>query len=101
MFRHTVSIAKNHELIGATLIAGDSTKLRAQNSKKNNFNLKKVARHLEYIDKKPEEHQQELAKADGGAKEEIRQLAKNRERQRERYVRIQKELRADTSTENP
>ncbi|XPQ31808.1 transposase [Maribacter sp. X9] len=29
VFRHTVSIAKNHELIGATLIAGDSTKLRA------------------------------------------------------------------------
>ena len=101
VFRHTVSIAKNHELIGATLIAGDSTKLRAQNSKKNNFNLKKVARHLEYIDKKLEEHQQELAKADGDAKEEIRKLAKNRERQRERYVRIQKELRADTSTENP
>lgn len=101
VFRATVSIARNHELIGATLIAGDSTKLRAQNSKKNNFNLKKVARHLEYIDKKLEEHQQELAKADGDQKEEIRQLAKNREKQRERYVRIQKELRADTSTENP
>jgi transposase len=101
VFRSTVSIAKNHELIGATLIAGDSTKLRAQNSKKNNFNLKKVARHLEYIDKKLEEHQQEMAKADGDQKEEIRQLAKNRERQRERYLRIQKELRADTSTENP
>ena len=100
VFRATVSIARNHELIGATLIAGDSTKLRAQNSKKNNFNLKKVARHLEYIDKKLEEHQQELAKADGDQKEEIRQLAKNREKQRERYVRIQKELRADTSTEN-
>lgn len=101
VFRHTVSIAKNHELIGATIIAGDSTKLRAQNSKKNNFNLKKVARHLEYIDKKLDEHQQELAKADGDRKEEIRQLVKNRGRQRERYVRIQKELRADTSTENP
>lgn len=101
VFRTTVSIAKNHELIGAILIAGDSTKLRAQNSKKNNFNLKKVARHLEYIDKKLEEHQRELARADGDGKEEIRQLAKNRERQRERYVRIQKELRADTSTENP
>jgi len=101
VFRATVSIAKNHELIGATLIAGDSTKLRAQNSKKNNFNLKKVARHLEYIDKKLDEHQQELAKADGDRKEEIRQLVKNRGRQRERYVRIQKELRADTSTENP
>jgi transposase len=36
VFRHTVAIAKNHDLIGGVLIAGDSTKLRAQNSKKNN-----------------------------------------------------------------
>ena len=37
VFRHTVSIAKHFALIGGTLVAGDSTKLRAQNSKKNNF----------------------------------------------------------------
>ena len=43
VFRATVSLAKNHDLIGATLLAGDSTKLRAQNSKKNNYNKKKVA----------------------------------------------------------
>jgi hypothetical protein len=29
---------KTFELIGGSLVAGDSTKLRAQNSKKNNFN---------------------------------------------------------------
>ena len=38
VFRYTVSIAKQFDLIGGKLIAGDSTKLRAQNSKKNNFN---------------------------------------------------------------
>ena len=36
VFRTTVSLAKNFNLIGGKLIAGDSTKLRAQNSKKNN-----------------------------------------------------------------
>ena len=41
VFQHTVAIAKNFDLIGGKLIAGDSTKLRAQNSKKNNFNEKK------------------------------------------------------------
>lgn len=41
VFFATVQIARNFGLIGATLIAGDSTKLRAQNSKKNNFNQKK------------------------------------------------------------
>lgn len=42
VFRSTVEIAKHFELIGGKLIAGDSTKLRAQNSKKNNFNEKKL-----------------------------------------------------------
>jgi beta-galactosidase beta subunit len=65
VFRATVSVVKNHDLNGATLLAGDSTKLRAQNSKKNNYNKKKVARHLEYIDKKLAQHAKELAKADG------------------------------------
>ncbi len=40
VFRYTVSIAKQFDLIGGKLVAGDSTKLRAQNSKKNNFNEK-------------------------------------------------------------
>jgi hypothetical protein len=31
------------------LVAGDSTKLRAQNSKKNNFNPNKIERHIAYM----------------------------------------------------
>jgi transposase len=42
VFRETVSMAKHFDLIGGTLLAGDSTKLLAQNSKKNNFNQKKI-----------------------------------------------------------
>jgi len=38
VFRATVNIAKNLDLIGGLLIAGDGTKLRAQNSNKNNYN---------------------------------------------------------------
>jgi len=41
VFRQTVKIAKHFDLIGGKLIAGDSSKFRAQNSKKNNFNQKK------------------------------------------------------------
>jgi transposase len=40
VFRATVALAKHFNLIGGKLIAGDGTKLRAQNSKKNNFNKK-------------------------------------------------------------
>ena len=45
-------IVKHFELIGRKHIACDSSKFRAQNSKKNNFNQKKIKRHLEYIEGK-------------------------------------------------
>ena len=64
VFRATVQIAKHFNLIGGKLIAGDSTKMRAQNSKKNNFNPKKITRHIAYIDKKLETYNKELAIAD-------------------------------------
>jgi hypothetical protein len=47
IFQYTVSIAKMFDLFGGKLIAGDSTKLRAQNSEKNNYNPKKIERHLD------------------------------------------------------
>jgi len=37
VFRAIVKLAQSFNLIGGKLIAGDSTKLRAQNSKKNNY----------------------------------------------------------------
>ncbi|MBW2963039.1 IS1182 family transposase [Mesonia aestuariivivens] len=103
VFRQSVAIARNFNLIGGTLIAGDSTKLRTQNSKKNNYNKKKIQRHLEYIDKKPEEHNQELAKADGHQKktEEIKEQIKGRKQQQTKYRAIQKQLDKDASSENP
>jgi len=64
VFRNTVQIAKHFELIGGSLIAGDSTKLRAQNSKKNNFNEKKIERHIAYIDARLEEYNSLLSEED-------------------------------------
>ncbi|WP_238719003.1 IS1182 family transposase [Pelagihabitans pacificus] len=101
VFRATVSIARNHDLIGAALIAGDSTKLRAQNSKKNNYNKKKVQRHLDYIDKKLQEHNAELAEADGDEKEGLEREVRSRKEQRRKYEKIGRELDGDTTTENP
>jgi transposase len=64
VFRYTVSIAKQFDLIGGKLVAGDSTKLRAQNSKKNNFNARKIERHLAYIDNKLNEYNKAIEFAD-------------------------------------
>ena len=71
VFRETVSMAKYFNLIGGALIAGDSTKFRAQNSKKNNFNEKKINRHLGYIENKLQEYNKALAQSDGDTKEQI------------------------------
>jgi hypothetical protein len=76
-----VSIAKNFDLIGGKLVAGDSTKLRAQNSKKNNFNEGKIERHLAYIDAKLDEYNKALEEADEDNKQIIQQhIQKNTER---------------------
>jgi hypothetical protein len=77
VFRATVQIAKHFDLIGGKLIAGDSTKLRAQNSKKNNFNQAKVDRHVAYIDNKLEEYTRALAEND----EDNKQLKESGENQ--------------------
>lgn len=50
----------------------DSTKLRVQNSKKNSYNEKKIARHIAYIDAKLEEYNEAHSSNDGQNKETIR-----------------------------
>jgi hypothetical protein len=67
-----LTIAKNFDLIGATLLAGDSSKFRAQNSKKNNFNKKKVKRHQAYIEEKLKQYN-ELVE-NGEAQAEVAKL---------------------------
>jgi transposase len=101
VFRYSVELAKNFNLIGGILIAGDSTKLRAQNSKKNNYNKKKIKRHLEYIEKKLEEHNAELAKADKDKAEGIKDQIDKHNKHQKKYRAIQKELEKDKTTENP
>ena len=105
VFRETVKIAKYFNLIGGTLIAGDSTKLRAQNSKKNNYNQKKIDRHLEYIENKLDEYNKALAENDGDEKEEIEKEIKKQNQRKDSYKKIEQELKesgqSQISTSDP
>ena len=92
VFRETVKISKYFHLIGGTLLAGDSSKFRAQNSKKNNFNQKKIDRHLEYIENKLEEYNQALSENDGDIKE-IKKKIKKQQARKESYHKLEKELK--------
>ena len=104
VFRETVKIANHFNLIGGTLIAGDSTKFRAQNSKKNNFNQKKISRHLDYIENKLQEYNQALAQSDGDNKD-IKEQIEQQKKRADGYREIENQLRetgeAQVSTSDP
>ncbi len=89
VFLATVKIAKHFDLIGGKLIAGDSTKFRAQNSKKNNFNQKKIDRHIAYIDNKLDEYNKKLFEVDGDKKEQIKKEIENQNRHKNKYNKVE------------
>lgn len=93
VFRYTVSIAKQFDLIGGKLIAGDSTKLRAQNSKKNNFNERKIERHLVYIDDKLKAYNTALAAADEDNKKIIEKEIEKHNGRKAFYNDLSKKLK--------
>ena len=105
VFRATVQMAKHFDLIGDKLIAGDSTKLRAQNSKKNNYNQKKIERHLEYIDNKLADYEKALAESDGDNKKKTEQEIEKHLERKAHYHELGKQLEesgeAQISTSDP
>lgn len=92
VFRKTVELARNFDLIGGLLLAGDGTKLRAQNSKKNNYNQKKIDRHIKYIEEKLDEYTADLAEADGDAKQEIKNKIEEQNQRKGGYKQIEQQL---------
>lgn len=99
VFRYTVSIAKQFNLIGGKLIAGDSTKLRAQNSKKNNFNANKIERHLIYIENKLEEYNNALQQADDQNKKIIKAEIEKQNTRKEFYNNLTEQLNDSDETQ--
>src|SRR5674536_35060 len=93
VFRTTVQIARHFDLIGGKLIAGDSTKLRAQNSKKNNFNQAKINRHVAYIDNKLEVYTRALAENDGDSRQQIEDEINKQQKRKDNYRDLEKKLK--------
>jgi transposase len=93
VFRKTVQIARHFDLIGGKLIAGDSTKLRAQNSKKNNYNQAKIDRHIAYIDNKLEEYTRALAENDGDNRHVIEEEINKQQKRKDNYRDLEKRLK--------
>ncbi|HLS71674.1 MAG TPA: transposase, partial [Chitinophagaceae bacterium] len=94
VFRATVELSKNFELIGGKLLAGDGSVFRAQNSKKNNYNQKKIDRHLAYIEAKLDEYNQILSSEDGDAveKQKAQEKINQHLKHQEKYQELEKQV---------
>ncbi|MCK5677568.1 MAG: IS1182 family transposase [Flavobacteriaceae bacterium] len=90
VFRYFVAILKDWKLIDGKTIAIDSFKIRAQNSLKNNFNQRKVKRHIDYIDKRIAEYEHTLDKE---FDETINDKLEYNHQKKENYKKIQKKLK--------
>jgi transposase len=86
VFKLFVLFLKEADLIGGITLAIDGTKIRAHNSKKTNYNPKKIERHLKYIEEKTNEYLTQLDANDAqedpikitGITEKIERLKKNK-----------------------
>ena len=71
LFKLFVSFLKDAGLVGGKVIAVDGTKIRGNNSKKNNYNPKKIQRHLDYIAQKSKALLEEFEQTDACEDEAI------------------------------
>ena len=92
-FQYFVLMLKDWKLIDGQTIAIDSFKIRAQNSLKNNFNQKKINRHIEYIDNKINEFHTQLDQEDNvDTRTEIESKIAYQKQKKENYEALGKEL---------
>lgn len=98
-FRHFVHLCDEWELFGKELIAIDGTKIRACNSKRNNFSAKKLDRHIQHINDKIDTYLQELEDNDTTEEadrklsaEEIQKRIEELRNRKQKYETYQNEL---------
>lgn len=95
-FKLFVAFLKDLDLISAQTIAIDGTKSRAHNSKKNNYNQKKIDRHFAYIEEKTNQYLKELDAADKNEQtEKVKNISGKLEKlktQKIKYEQLQEQL---------
>jgi transposase len=93
VFRRFVCLLKEWNLIEGETVAIDSFKIRGSNSIKNNFNEKKLKRHLDYIENQIKEYETLLDANDKEEdKKELEKKIEERKEKQAKYEQVQKEL---------
>lgn len=106
LFKQFTLLCKEWDLFGKEVLAVDGSKFRASNSKHNNFNQKKIQRHLKYIDEKIENYLKELDSSDHEeanihipSAEEIQKRIEELKARKEKYTALQEQMRETGATE--
>ena len=90
VFQYFVALLKDWKLIDGKTIAIDSFKVRAQNSLKNNFNDRKIKRHIDYIDKKIAEYENDL---DQEFDQDTKDKLEHNHKKKDKYQQIGEQLK--------
>ncbi len=105
MFKLYVQFLNDSNLLGKTTIGIDGSKFRAVNSKKNNYNQKKIDKYQQFITDKTAQYLQELDELDAAEnnndelvlkREKIQQGLQKLQERTIKYDRLQEQLDATT-----
>jgi len=101
IFKDFTLLCKELELFGEKFIAVDGTKIKASNSKKNNYTKKKIKRQLKYIEEKAKEYIEQLDQNDDEddktdekkyTKKELKEKIEQLKKRKEKYEALEKNL---------
>lgn len=101
-FEHLISQFKGLNLLKSKIVAQDGTKIRAQNSTKNNYNAKKLAMLLSRLETNIETYTEQLSNNDKLESAEIAQLnekLKNFAKRKIEYESMEQELAQSDQTQ--
>jgi transposase len=106
VFREFNKLCDHWDLFGKELVAIDGTKIRACNSKRNNYSMKKLERNIKHIDEKIEKYLQELDDTDSvetcnkkATAQEIKKRVQELKTRKEKYETYQENLRKNGKNE--
>ena len=106
VFEDFTLLCKQLDLFGKELIAVDGTKIKANNSKRNNYNKKKIERQIKYIDEKADEYLKALEENDLEEEktrkytpEELKEKIEILKKRKKTYEELSKELEESENNE--
>jgi transposase len=106
VFKEFVFLCKKLDLFGGELVAIDGSKFKAVNSKKRNFNEKKLEKKIKDIEEKIEQYLKEIEENDASEaddkspdKKELKQKIELLKGRKEEYKELSKKLKESGSTQ--